>query len=285
VTHADSETGETFVGLGTLAASAGYSRATVCRAMERVKEAGWILVSRTSRTASNHYTLVIPKSQGETSQDATSQGATSQGDTREVSQGDSRSLRVRRAKSQGETSSLSTHLSTQVTTQLTTDPADAGTESAVVTKGEKKTRVRGADVEAVFDHWAACRKKHHPKGPEPKLDKRRRHLIDCQLREGFDVETMKLAVEGIWRSPWHLGQNDRGTEFCDIQHAVGDAAKVEKFAELATMAKAVARAPAYRPMPKLERPVVQPPAAEPTWKIGDAVTQAEIERRKREVGT
>lgn len=99
-------------------------------------------------------------------------------------------------------------------------------------RGRKRAR-KSPEVRAVFDAWAAERKRRHPRGPMPALDDKRAEIIQARLLEGFDVATLTLAVRGIWRSAWHLGQNDRGTEYTDIRHAIGEAAKVERFAELA----------------------------------------------------
>lgn len=97
----------------------------------------------------------------------------------------------------------------------------------------RKRDPRLAEIHAVFAVWAKNRKAKHPRGTEPKLDDERAKHIRARLAEGFDVETLKLAVEGVWRCAWNLGQNDRETEYCDIRHALGDARKVEKFAEIA----------------------------------------------------
>lgn len=128
-------------------------------------------------------------------------------------------------------SSSSRETQTALALVSTGEPAKAG----------RRLGPRLADVHAVFEHWALHRRRVHPRGTKPALDDKRAEVIRSRLREGFDVETLKLAVEGIWRSPFHRGDNDRSTEYTDVRHAIGDAAKVEKFAELAQKAFDLAR--------------------------------------------
>ncbi len=133
------------------------------------------------------------------------------------------------------------------------------------------------DVRAVFDAWASRRKKKHPLGPEPRLDRKRAEVIQDRLREGFDVETLKLAVEGVWLDSWHLGDNDRGAEYCDIRHALGDAAKVEKFAEHKERVQP-GRRPESKHIPMLQSPHRQQPGpGGPLWKSGDEQVEPQPE--------
>jgi hypothetical protein len=52
------------------------------------------------------------------------------------------------------------------------------------------------------------------------------------LADGFDVDTLKRAVAGIWVSRFHLGENDRAREYTDLTLALRDASHVEQFAAL-----------------------------------------------------
>lgn len=104
----------------------------------------------------------------------------------------------------------------------------------------KRLGPRMADIHAVFEHWAKQRKIKHPRGTSPRLDDERTRFIADRLRDGYDVETLKLAVEGVWRDRWHLGDNDRGREYTDIRHALKDAEKVNRLAELGQRARDLA---------------------------------------------
>ena len=106
---------------------------------------------------------------------------------------------------------------------------------ALVPSGGRKPKPRPnrtPEVQAVFDHWAAESKRRHPRRAAV-LDDGRASVIAARLADGCSVEILKLAVEGIWRSAWHLGQNDRGREYTDIGIALRDAKHVEELAETA----------------------------------------------------
>jgi hypothetical protein len=122
--------------------------------------------------------------------------------------------------------------------------SSAGTQTALVlvaSEAAKRSAPPLASVHEVFVHWVKHWRLHHPKGPEPRLDDKRAGYIRDRLREGFDVETLKLAVEGVWRDRWHLGENDRNEPYTDVRHALKDAAKVERLAELAQKARDLVR--------------------------------------------
>jgi Helix-turn-helix domain len=135
-----------FPSIDTLAEVSGFSRATVCRALERLRILGWLEVTRKSRTMANTYRLVIPKSQGETSQAATTQAASSQEantppETCDVAGGDGRSIRERLSKSQAETRSV--HVSAQLTAQGTGESVTLpGDFTLKAPKGKKAGRRR-----------------------------------------------------------------------------------------------------------------------------------------------
>jgi len=107
----------------------------------------------------------------------------------------------------------------------------------------------------VFGRWVKPRERHHPTGPKPRLDQRRRKAIHERLAEGWDVDTLCLAVEGIWMAAWNLGQNDRGTEYTDITVALKNSQNIEKFSELA-----MARRPAIVRAITPETPTAKPEA-------------------------
>lgn len=99
------------------------------------------------------------------------------------------------------------------------------------TKGGKWTET----VEEIFNCWKSTL--NHPKSI---LDEKRRKLIIARLKEGFTVEQLKQAIEGIARSEWHMGQNDRHTRYDGLELIFRDAGKVEKFMALAGEAASVA---------------------------------------------
>lgn len=87
-------------------------------------------------------------------------------------------------------------------------------------------------VRDIFAVWSSEHHARHPRGRPPVLDVARRKAIEKALRT-YDVDRLKLAVTGIWRTPYNLGQNERGTEYTDVSLALRDAAHIERFAAAA----------------------------------------------------
>ena len=83
-----------------------------------------------------------------------------------------------------------------------------------------------AAVVRVYEHWVDML------GKNPRrcaLGPTRRKVIARAL-ELYDEDTILLAVEGCATDPWHLGDNDRGTEYTDLEMILRDEAHIERFA-------------------------------------------------------
>jgi hypothetical protein len=90
-----------------------------------------------------------------------------------------------------------------------------------------------AAVVRIFDHWV------YMLGKNPKrcaLGPTRRKVIAKAL-ELYDEDTILLAVEGCATDPWHLGENDRGTEYTDLEMILRDEAHIERFAAKGEVAR------------------------------------------------
>lgn len=87
-----------------------------------------------------------------------------------------------------------------------------------------KVEVLDKPAEEVFEYWKTIH--GHPRAI---LDAKRRRLINDRLKEGFTVESLKLAIDGCKASAWHQGENDRHQVFDDISLICRDAGKVEQF--------------------------------------------------------
>lgn len=109
----------------------------------------------------------------------------------------------------------------------------------------------------VFAHWQ--RATDHPRA---KLDAKRRTLIARALKDHSAADLMR-AIDGYAASPWHRGENDRGTKYLGLELILRDAAHIERGHALAD--EHAPKAPPPRPAappaaPVSMRPVLSPEA-------------------------
>jgi hypothetical protein len=113
------------------------------------------------------------------------------------------------------------------------------------------------EVEQVFNRWKLTM--GHQRA---RLDPKRAKAIRAMLIAGYSVEDLELAIFGCSISPFHQGQNDRGTTFDDIGLICRDAEHVDKFIKLAEKAAARKMAQAMPAAPRLmDRPATAVPAS------------------------
>ncbi len=80
-------------------------------------------------------------------------------------------------------------------------------------------KVDRAPFKEIFDHWQRVRAK-----PRSKLTKDRETKIRARLKDGYSVEDLKTAIDGVARDPWELRPaND------DLALILRDAQHVERF--------------------------------------------------------
>lgn len=71
-----------------------------------------------------------------------------------------------------------------------------------------------SEADQVYVAYVAARRKHNPRSrPPPKPEPKERKALAELLRTGTTVEDLKLACEGMFLSPHHLGENDRNTPY------------------------------------------------------------------------
>lgn len=75
-------------------------------------------------------------------------------------------------------------------------------------------------ADEVWAHYVATVKRHRPRRRPGALSPKDRKHIGELLKSGFTAEDIKRAVSGLFRSPHHLGQNDRGTEYLELTYAL-----------------------------------------------------------------
>jgi len=86
------------------------------------------------------------------------------------------------------------------------------------------------DVRTVWEEWVRV----HRAGQENrvKLTEERRERISWAVVT-YGVETCMEAIAGCKLSPFHQGDNDRGRKYDDVELILRDAAKIERFCEIA----------------------------------------------------
>lgn len=82
-------------------------------------------------------------------------------------------------------------------------------------------------VRDIFDHWTYRMNKN----AQAKLTDKRRKCIQARLRDGYDMDLIKRAIDGCASSPHHMGQNDAGTVYDDLTLICRSGDKLEWFAQ------------------------------------------------------
>jgi hypothetical protein len=91
-------------------------------------------------------------------------------------------------------------------------------------KGIAHASFTDSPVNEVFEYWQQVMKK-----PTAKLDAKRAKSISSALGLGYSVEDLKKAIDGCRKSEWHMGKNDRNTQYNDIELITRNATNVDKF--------------------------------------------------------
>ncbi len=79
----------------------------------------------------------------------------------------------------------------------------------------------------VFEHWRT--KRHHPRA---KATPERKRIIAKALKT-YSVTDLQRAIDGVGRSPHHMGENERRQIYDDIELVLRDAKHIEGFMKLA----------------------------------------------------
>jgi len=80
------------------------------------------------------------------------------------------------------------------------------------------------DIKTVFDHWQSRIGK-----TRTKLTAQRRSQIRARLREGYKVDDLTGAIDGLMASDWHQGNSKDGRKWLGLEYALRNGATVEKW--------------------------------------------------------
>lgn len=138
------------------------------------------------------------------------------------------------------------------------DCVEVTKNEAPTTKPKKAGRRRNTtrkEAEEVFAYY--CEKMNRPR---LKFLRDRQRRIQGYLAQGYTVDELKLAIDGILLSPVHTGQNESNAEYLEVSNVFKSPDHVDKFIRLATGTRTVKRDAASSSNP-LER--FSPPAEKP----------------------
>jgi len=131
------------------------------------------------------------------------------------------------------------------------------------------SEVKRSIADDVQAHYVGARQKHNPRSrPGPLVDEDRRR-IESLVHSGWSADDLKLAVEGLFLSPHHLGENDRETKYLGLEHALREK-NLENFVELA-------RAARPKPGRTVPRPILEQRAREAAGATNGQHTQADVD--------
>lgn len=78
----------------------------------------------------------------------------------------------------------------------------------------------------VFDYWKLVMNK-----PRAKINAKRKKVIKDRIKEGYEWEDFEAAINGCRKSSFHMGGNQNGKVYNDIELICRDGCKLESFAE------------------------------------------------------
>jgi hypothetical protein len=84
------------------------------------------------------------------------------------------------------------------------------------------------DIQYIFNYWVVAMDKNPNKC---KLTPKRSKAIKDRLREGYEIDDIKDAINGCRQDAWSMGANPRNKPFNDIELICRSGEKLEHFAE------------------------------------------------------
>ncbi len=110
---------------------------------------------------------------------------------------------------------------------------ELGANSTSVVSEEKPSKISKQkkswklEVSEIFDYWRKVMNRD-----KSKIDKKRAAKLILALEHGFTVDELKKAVDGAKKSPFHRGENDRGTIYDSIDLIFRNPEKIETFIQI-----------------------------------------------------
>lgn len=111
-----------------------------------------------------------------------------------------------------------------------------------------------ADERAVYEHWIGRWRSVVQGKRVPDFSPERRRKVQARLAEGYTVDDLKTAIDGMFASPFHRGEGG-GKRFLDLELACRNSVKTDGFIQDAPSP------PPPRPTARPDEPVSTAPAA------------------------
>lgn len=102
-------------------------------------------------------------------------------------------------------------------------PSDVG----LIKNPNKETNKE--NIYVVFEFW-----KTTFNSPKTVLTEKRKKKIEARLDQGYSVEDIKKAILNCSKSDYHMGKNDRGTVYNDIELICREPEKLDRFISMNT---------------------------------------------------
>lgn len=103
------------------------------------------------------------------------------------------------------------------------------TRKTPTSTSQAKIDPREDEIKGIFEYW----RKTMNKDSRAKLTQKRRSKVNARLEDGFSPREICLAIKGCAMSPHHMGDNDTGAIYDDLELICRDDAKVKRFISIA----------------------------------------------------
>lgn len=98
---------------------------------------------------------------------------------------------------------------------------------------QAKTDEHAEVITKIFEYW----RKVMNKDSRSKLTQKRKSKINARLKDGFTPKEICEAIKGCASSAYHMGENDAGTVYDDLELICRDDGKLRKFLSIANNIK------------------------------------------------
>lgn len=89
------------------------------------------------------------------------------------------------------------------------------------------------NIYVVFEFWKATFN-----SPKTVLTEKRKKKIEARLEQGYSVDDIKKAILNCSKSDYHMGKNERGTVYNDIELICREPEKLDRFISMSTPVQA-----------------------------------------------